>query len=66
MKIQRRSPFSGKMNEWDIPVTQEQLDAWARGMLIQQAMPDLTPDQREFIMTGITPAEWDETFKEDC
>jgi hypothetical protein len=54
------------MNEWDIPVTQEQLDAWARGMLIQQAMPDLTPDQREFIMTGITPAEWDETFKEDC
>jgi hypothetical protein len=28
-------------------------------------MPHLTPDEREFIMTGITEEEWDELFSED-
>ena len=49
----------------DIPCTQEQLDAWNQGQdLIQRILPDLTDDQREFIMTGCTPEEWD-TLKED-
>lgn len=64
MIIKRKSPFSGKENEQDIPVTQEQLDKWKGGMLIQNAMPNLTADQREFLMTGITKEEWEETFKE--
>lgn len=62
MKITRTSPFSGKVNTMDIPVTQDQIDAWENGELIQRAMPNLTPDQREFLMTGITPQEWEETF----
>jgi hypothetical protein len=49
----------------DIPVTQEQLDLWNNGVLIQDAMPNLTADQREFIKTGITADEWDEVFGED-
>ena len=67
MIITKRSPFSGKVHEMDIPVTQKQIDAWQNGVLIQDAMPNLTPDQREFIKTGITPEEWEETFgsKED-
>lgn len=64
MKITRTSPFSGKENTMEIAVTQEQLDNWKAGQLIQNAMPNLTPDEREFIMTGITAEEWDETFKE--
>ena len=32
---------------------------------IQNIFPHLTPGQREFIMTGITDDEWDETFKEE-
>jgi len=59
MIIDRRSPFSGKINVRDIPVTQEQLDAWNSGILIQIAMPNLSADDREFIKTGITPEEWD-------
>lgn len=48
----------------DIPVTQDQLDRYNNGSKsIQNAMPRLTPDQREFIMTGITPEEWNNTFK---
>jgi hypothetical protein len=46
----------------EIPVTEAQIKAWEGGMLIQNAMPRLTPDQREFLMTGITAAEWEETF----
>jgi hypothetical protein len=42
----------------DIPVTQEQLDNWNNGMLIQNAMPNLSADQREFIKTGMIPDEW--------
>lgn len=64
MLIQRRSPFSGKVNSREIPVTQAQLDAWREGMLIQRAMPNLTAGQREFIMTGTTEEEWEEMFGE--
>ena len=61
MKITKRSPFTGKVNTLDIPVTQEQLDNWRNGELIQNAMPNLTASQREFIMTGILDdSEWDE------
>ena len=59
MNITRRSPFSKMVHTMDIPVTQEQLDRWHGGEMIQNAMPNLSAKQREFIMTGITPEEWD-------
>jgi hypothetical protein len=65
MKITRKSPFTGKTNTLEINVTEEQLIDWQSGTLIQHAMPHLTPDEREFIMTGITEEEWDELFSED-
>lgn len=66
MKITRTSLISGIENTLDLPVTPKQIDAYLmEGKLIQDAMPNLTADQREFIMTGITPEEWDETFKEN-
>jgi hypothetical protein len=63
MKIIRTSPFSGNTNVMEIDVTQEQLSSWENGTLIQNAMPHLTPDEREFIKTGITPEEWDSAFQ---
>lgn len=60
MLITRKSMLTGIERTFDIPCTQEQLDAWNQGQdLIQRIMPDLTADQREFIMTGCTPEEWD-------
>jgi len=64
MEITRKSPFSGKVRTVEIPVTQEQLDAWSSGELAQNAMPHLSPEDREFIMTGIAADEWDSLF--DC
>lgn len=63
MIIKRRNPFNGKINEMDIPVTTEQLIAWENGALIQNAMPNVSADHREFIMTGITPEQWVEMFR---
>lgn len=48
----------------DMPITAEQFNNWQGGMLIQDAMPNLTAGEREFIMSGITPKEWEETFGE--
>ena len=62
MKITRRCPFTGEHHTWDIAVTEQQLLAWQNGKLIQDAMPDLTADEREFIMSGIVPEQWNRIF----
>lgn len=60
MRIQKVSELTGKVNTMEIPATEEQFLAWRNGVLIQNAMPNCTPEQREFVMTGITPEEWKE------
>lgn len=65
MKLTRISMFSGKEHTLDLPITQCQLEEWINGALIQDVMPNLTSDQREFILTGVTAEEWDEAFKDD-
>lgn len=62
MLIKRRSSFSGKENEMDIPVNDYQMKMWMKGTPIQIAMPNISADEREFILSGITPDEWDEAF----
>jgi hypothetical protein len=68
MKLTRQSPFTGSVNTMEIPMTTEEfetaLSAWKNGALIQNAFPTLNADQREFVKTGIPPAEWD-TFVKD-
>ncbi len=62
MIIKRRSNLSGIVRSRDLPVTQEQLDSWEQGELIQVAMPHLSSSEREYIISGITPKEWEEAF----
>ena len=62
VRITKTSMLSGNMSTMDLPIRQGQLDRWLSGELIQNAMPNLNADQREFLMTGITPAEWNEMF----
>ena len=64
MRIIRTSRLTGNTTHWDMPITQAQMDAWVDGELIQNAMPQLDADEREFIMTGIIPEEWDAEFNE--
>ena len=65
MQITRTSMISGNTNTMELDVTQEQLTAWENGMNIQQAMPQLNADEREFVKTGMTPTEWEELFGEE-
>jgi len=58
------SRFTGKVNVMDLAVTDEQIRDWQNGTLIQRAMPNLTAAEREFLMTGSTPEEWEEIFGE--
>ena len=62
--ITRTDPFTGDVNSLDLDVTQEQLDLWKSGGLIQDVMPNLNADDREFIATGITVGSWDKLFGE--
>jgi hypothetical protein len=62
MEITKKSTITGKVHTMNLNVTQEQLDCWQRGTLIQTAIPQLRPDEREFLISGITPEEWKETF----
>ena len=65
MKITRTSILTGETRTIDLPVTLAQLNDWHQGTLIQNAMPNLTPDEREFIKTGITEGEWEEAFADE-
>ena len=62
MEITRTSMFTGKIRTLDLPVTQAQIELWEGGTKVQDAFPHLSPDEREFIMTGVTAQEWDERF----
>ena len=65
MKITKTSILSGITRTKEINVNQSQIDKWVAGMLIQDAMPNVSVDEREFIMTGSPPEEWDSTFNEE-
>lgn len=65
MNITRTSAFTGVTRTLDLPITEAQYDAWVEGALLQNAFPNLTPGQREFIKTGVTDEEWTAFFGED-
>lgn len=61
MKVKKISDITGIEHEMEIPVTQEQLNEYYNSnACIQDVFPQLNADQREFLMSGITPEEWDE------
>ena len=68
MKITRTSILTGVERTKEIEgVTEEKLEEWRGkdgnpGKPIQVVFPDLSPDDREFIMTGIVAEEWDQMF----
>ena len=47
---------------YSIEVPAEGFARWEAGTLIQVALPDLSADGREFLISGITPAAWDQIF----
>lgn len=62
MKITRKNLATGKNNTLDLDITADQLQDWQMGIHAQHAFPNLTPDEREFIISGIMPGEFDKIF----
>jgi hypothetical protein len=60
MNITRKSQYSGKTRTKDLPITEDQLIAYANGVLLQEAFHNLSSSDREFIKTGIVDEEWRE------
>jgi|TARA_B100000085_G_scaffold277601_1_gene298232 hypothetical protein len=63
VEVERVSPLTGNINKMYLDVTPEQVAEWnnpQRTKLIQDIFPNLTQDEREFIMTGYTISDWKE------
>ena len=62
VEVTRISPLTGNVNKMYLDITQEQVEEWNKPgkerRLIQDIFPNLNEDEREFIMTGYTPADW--------
>ena len=65
MVIERKSILSGKTSSMDLPITQLQYDLWRNGMLIQDVMPEIGVEQREFLITGMTSEEQTSFFNRE-
>lgn len=61
--VTRQSGFTGLISTMTIKATREQFNDWRiKGKMVQDAFPGLTADEREFLMTGVTPEEWAKAF----
>ena len=47
---------------WTLAVPVEGYERWQAGEKIQHALPTLTADQREMLITGITQEGWEQLF----
>lgn len=59
MLVTKISSLSGRENTRDVPCTEAQIRAWQGGGLIQDVMPQVSDEDREFLISGVTPEEWD-------
>jgi len=67
MIFTKTSVFSGKANSMELPITEQQYDEWMayprhERPFVQHSFPQLNPEQREFLINGVTPDEWLEAF----
>ena len=59
-----QSAASGRVHNRILEITEAQVYDWVNGASIQDAMPQLSDEEREFLMTGITQVEWDSIFSD--
>lgn len=62
-EVTRRSLLTFVYHTKILVLTPEQYQKWQFDRVpIQDSMSNLTSDEREFVMTGITKEEWDKHF----
>lgn len=63
LEILVQCPFCGEQKIIKVPA--EGYFAWQSGECIQNALPNLSADDREMLISGICPKCWEQTFGED-
>lgn len=67
--VTKTSAFTGKFHVMTLNVSKQKWDKWNQGgadlPLVQDYFPELSPIEREFILTGVTQQEWDEEIGEE-
>lgn len=58
-QVTRISPYDNQTNRIVLPINEEQYTKWCNGMLIQNAFPHLTVEEREFILTGLVDEQFE-------
>jgi len=68
MLITKTSPLNGVQNTLEVNITKKQYqricDRFHSKELIQDIVPDLDKDLREFLISGYTPKDWKKMFGE--
>lgn len=65
MLISKQNLITGEINTMDLPVTLEQVKLYEDGALVQNAFPHLDADQREFLISGILPGDFEEMWEDN-
>lgn len=65
MIVKRYNIILGREVQMDIPLTDSEARRINEGREnIQNIVPHLSVDQREFLISGLLPEQWDEVFPE--
>jgi hypothetical protein len=63
MLVKRKSILSGQLNEMELKVTPQQMERFYGGSeLTQNIFPHLNSEEREFLISGMLPNEWNNIF----
>lgn len=57
MRVPSVSILTGRLNWLDLPITRSEYRRFRSGELAQHVWPNLTAEQRDFLILGITPDE---------
>tara|TARA_Y100001972_G_C7591339_1_gene296390 strand:- start:712 stop:930 length:219 start_codon:yes stop_codon:yes gene_type:complete len=68
-EIEKQSPLTGKINIMEIEMNPEDYVRWQNTAVnIQDALPYLSVDEREFLISGVSPDDWEQMYpqKVEC
>ncbi len=65
MKVSRYNMMTGKVCHMELDVTPQDLARHQRGELVQDVFPHLTADEREFLVSGLMPGDWEKLMGDE-
>ena len=62
MKITKHCVYTNRKNTMEIGITDEEYKQLKEGTDIDQLLPEITYEEREFLLTGALPGEIDDLY----